>query len=103
MQSSPPAFTPRSNKRQRSASRPSRPSRQIERDSSPLAGRSRHARRASGSSLPPSSPPPPFSDTEAEDSMDERDAVVDIDDDDDELNGDEEGDGEDLYGDTLEE
>lgn len=64
-------------------------------DSSPLAGRG-HARRASGSSLPPSSPPPPFSDTE--DSLDERDAVLDIDDDVNE----EEGEGEDLFGETLE-
>ncbi|KAI0344781.1 MCM-domain-containing protein [Trametopsis cervina] len=47
------------------------------------------------SSLPPSSPPLPFSDTD--DSMDERDAVRDADD-----GPDEEEDGEDLFGETLE-
>ena len=49
------------------------------------------------SSLPPSSPPPPFSDTDGE-SADERDAVrnvIDADDEDEE--------GEDLFGPGIEE
>ncbi|KJA29045.1 hypothetical protein HYPSUDRAFT_634812 [Hypholoma sublateritium FD-334 SS-4] len=53
------------------------------------------ARRNSQSSLPPSSPPAPFSDTD--DSLDDRDAVHDVEGDD------EDADGEDLFGDTLEE
>ncbi|KAF9012404.1 MCM2/3/5 family-domain-containing protein [Cyathus striatus] len=50
------------------------------------------ARRDSHSSLPPSSPPAPFSDTD--DSLDERNAVQDLDDEEDE-------EGEDLFGETL--
>ncbi|KAG6891463.1 MCM DNA helicase complex subunit [Termitomyces sp. T32_za158] len=72
---------PRGSKRQRSAS-PIAPS-------SPL-----RPRRDSDSSLPPSSPPAPFSDTD--DSIDDRDAVRDAEDDDEE-------EGEDLFGDNLEE
>ncbi|EIW83154.1 MCM-domain-containing protein [Coniophora puteana RWD-64-598 SS2] len=52
-------------------------------------------RESLSSSLPPSSPPAPFSDTD--DSLDERDAVRDIDE------GDEDADGEDLFGETVEE
>ncbi|KAH9945695.1 MCM-domain-containing protein [Amylocystis lapponica] len=52
------------------------------------------SRRDSESSLPPSSPPPPFSDTD--DSLDERDAVRDVDDDA------EDEDGEDLFGENVE-
>jgi DNA replication licensing factor MCM2 len=77
--------TPRGSKRQRSISPPA--------DSSPA--RPTPARRDSQSSLPPSSPPAPFSDTD--DSMDDRDAVRDIDDDE------EEGEGEDLFAGDLEE
>ncbi|KAF4599790.1 MCM DNA helicase complex subunit [Pleurotus pulmonarius] len=72
--------TPRRNKRQRSITPPPGPT---------------PARRLSqSSSLPPSSPPAPFSDTD--DSLDERDAIRDAEGDDD----DEEG--EDLFGQTLE-
>ncbi|KAF8897032.1 MCM2/3/5 family-domain-containing protein [Gymnopilus junonius] len=69
-----------------------------QRDSSPpptsSPPRATPARRASQTSLPPSSPPAPFSDTEED--VDERDAVHDADDDDD-------AEGEDLFGETLEE
>ncbi|KAK7692874.1 MCM DNA helicase complex subunit [Cerrena zonata] len=51
-------------------------------------------RRDSSSSLPPSSPPPPFSDTD--DSLDERDAVEDVE----EAQSDQ--DGEDLFGEEME-
>ena len=75
--------TPRRSKRPRSASpvplsSPARPTPQ---------------RRDSQSSLPPSSPPAPFSDTD--DSLDDRDAVRDAEDQ-------EEDDGEDLFGENLE-
>ncbi|TFY52185.1 hypothetical protein EVJ58_g10154 [Rhodofomes roseus] len=79
-------MTPRGGKRRRSATPPP--------GSSPPAARPAHARRDSESSLPPSSPPPPFSDTD--ESLDERDAVRDVDDDA------EEEDGEDLFGEQLE-
>ena len=63
--------------------------------SPPPAGSPALRRRASQSSdLPPSSPPAGFSDTD--ESLDERDAVGDIDED-------AEGDGEDLFGENLEE
>ncbi|KAG6886144.1 hypothetical protein C0993_000662 [Termitomyces sp. T159_Od127] len=75
---------PRGSKRQRSAS-PDAPS-------SPL--RPTLTRRDSDSSLPPSSPPAPFSDTD--DGIDDRDAVRDAE-------GDEEEEGEDLFGENLEE
>lgn len=52
-------------------------------------------RRDSQSSLPPSSPPAPFSDTD--DSLDDRDGVRDIDEDDED-----DGEGEDLFADTVE-
>ncbi|KAG2150505.1 MCM-domain-containing protein [Suillus clintonianus] len=77
--------TPRGAKRPRSPPIPS---------SSP-APRATPRRRDSQSSLPPSSPPAPFSDTD--DSMDDRDGVRDIDDDDAE-----DGEGEDLFADTVE-
>lgn len=77
--------TPRRNKRTRSPGIPS---------SSP-ALRLTPQRRESSSSLPPSSPPAPFSDTD--DSLDERDAVRDLEDDE------EDGEGEDLFADGLEE
>ncbi|KAF5321522.1 hypothetical protein D9619_001875 [Psilocybe cf. subviscida] len=67
-----------------------------QRDSSPIPPSSptrTPTRRASQSSLPPSSPPAPFSDTD--DSLDDRDAVADVDDEDD-------ADGEDLFGEGLE-
>ncbi|RDB25014.1 DNA replication licensing factor mcm2 [Hypsizygus marmoreus] len=73
----------RGSKRQRSPSRPA--------GSSPSA-RPIPTRRNSDSSLPPSSPPAAFSDTD--DSMDDRDAVRDIDDA-------EEEEGEDLFGEDL--
>ncbi|THV02336.1 MCM-domain-containing protein [Dendrothele bispora CBS 962.96] len=75
----------RANKRQRSSSPAA---------SSPVQPSQTPRRRASQSSLPPSSPPAPFSDTD--DSLDDRDLVPDIDE------PEEEGDGEDLYGDNLE-
>ncbi|KAI0915775.1 MCM DNA helicase complex subunit [Taiwanofungus camphoratus] len=78
-------MTPRGAKRRRSVTPPP--------GSSPLA-RPTHTRRDSESSLPPSSPPPPFSDTD--ESLDERDAVRDVDD-----NAEDE-DGEDLFGEELE-
>ncbi|KAG1862569.1 MCM-domain-containing protein [Suillus subalutaceus] len=78
--------TPRGAKRPRSPPIPS---------SSP-APRPTPRRRDSQSSLPPSSPPAPFSDTD--DSLDDRDGVRDIDEDDE---GD--GDGEDLFADNIEE
>ncbi|PPQ79936.1 hypothetical protein CVT25_003008, partial [Psilocybe cyanescens] len=70
-----------------------------QRDSSPVPATSSPrqrtpTRRNSQSSLPPSSPPAPFSDTD--DSIDDRDAVQDVDDD-------EDAEGEDLFGETLEE
>ncbi|KAF9049814.1 MCM2/3/5 family-domain-containing protein [Panaeolus papilionaceus] len=70
-----------------------------QRDSSPLPAssppRAHTPERddAARSSLPPSSPPAPFSDTD--DSLDERDAVQDVDED-------EDGEGEDLFGEDLE-
>ncbi|KAK7057109.1 DNA helicase [Favolaschia claudopus] len=75
--------TPRRAKRQRSAS--------------PVAGSSppQQATPPPRDSLPPSSPPAPFSDTD--DSMDERDAVPNIDDDEDE-----DGEGIDLFADGHE-
>ena len=76
--------TPRRNKRARSPGIP---------NSSPVL-RPTPPRRESSSSLPPSSPPAPFSDTD--DSLDERDAVRDLDDE-------EDGEGEDLFADGLEE
>ena len=89
-QSSPPGNTPRGSKRQRSPSR--RPA-----AVSTATPRANPSRRASDSSLPPSSPLAPFSDTD--DSLDERDNVPDVDagaaEDDEE--------GEDLFGETLEE
>ncbi|KAJ7924903.1 MCM-domain-containing protein [Mycena leptocephala] len=74
--------TPRRGKRQRSAS--------------PVAGSSPQPETppARRDSLPPSSPPAPFSDTD--ESMDERDAVRDVDEDD------EDAEGEDLFGQALE-
>ncbi|KAH7907456.1 MCM-domain-containing protein [Hygrophoropsis aurantiaca] len=78
--------TPRRSKRPRSPIPGSSPA---------PAARPTPTRRSSQSSLPPSSPPPPFSDTD--DSLDERDAVRDLED---EENDDE---GEDLFADTLEE
>ncbi|KAI3618728.1 dna replication licensing factor cdc19 (cell division control protein 19) [Moniliophthora roreri] len=72
-------------KRQRSAS--------PEVGSSPPQPTATPRRRPSQSSLPPSSPPPPFSDTD--DSMDERDAVPDMDDE-----GEDE-EGEDLFAENL--
>ncbi|OBZ68103.1 hypothetical protein A0H81_11773 [Grifola frondosa] len=78
--------TPRGAKRRRDVTPPP--------GSSPTPGRPALARRDSDSSLPPSSPPAPFSDTD--ESLDERDAVRDVDDDD------VEEDGEDLFGDDLE-
>lgn len=75
------------------------------RSQSPVAGSSPPAapiprptprRRDSESSLPPSSPPAPFSDTD--DSLDERDAVRDVEDD--AVDADE--DGEDLFGEDME-
>ncbi|KAJ3516429.1 hypothetical protein NLJ89_g1130 [Agrocybe chaxingu] len=72
-------------KRQRDSSPPA--------PSSPLQGPS--ARRGSQSSLPPSSPPAPFSDTD--DSLDERDAVADVE------GEDEDAEGEDLFGEALDE
>ncbi|KAG0706135.1 MCM-domain-containing protein [Suillus ampliporus] len=77
--------TPRGAKRPRSPPIPS---------SSPVP-RPTPRRRDSQSSLPPSSPPAPFSDTD--DSLDDRDGVRDIDEGDDD-----EGDGEDLFADTVE-
>jgi DNA replication licensing factor MCM2 len=56
-------------------------------------------RRDSESSLPPSSPFAPLSDTD--DSVDERDAARDLDDDGDVVAEDED-DGEDLFGQNLE-
>lgn len=79
-------MTPRGAKRPRSPPIPS---------SSP-APRPTPRRRDSQSSLPPSSPPAPFSDTD--DSLDDRDGVRDIDEDDEE-----DGEGEDLFADTIEE
>lgn len=76
---------PRGSKRQRSVSPPA--------GSSPA--RPTPARRDSHSSLPPSSPPAPFSDTD--DSLDDRDVVRDIDDEE------EEGEGEDLFAGDIEE
>lgn len=75
--------TPRRSKRPRSAS------------PAPLSSPARPTpqRRDSQSSLPPSSPPAPFSDTD--DSLDDRDAVRDAEDQ-------EEDDGEDLFGENLE-
>ncbi|KAG2059046.1 MCM-domain-containing protein [Suillus hirtellus] len=78
--------TPRGSKRPRSPPIPS---------SSP-APRPTPRRSDSQSSLPPSSPPAPFSDTD--DSLDDRDGVRDIDEDDEN-----DGEGEDLFADTLEE
>lgn len=76
--------TPRGNKRARSPPAASSP-----------IPRQTPNRRDSQSSLPPSSPPPPFSDTD--DSLDERDAVRDVD-------GEEEDEeGEDLFAQNLEE
>ncbi|KAF8070527.1 MCM-domain-containing protein [Lyophyllum atratum] len=71
----------------------------IRESASPTAGssppsRPTHARRDSDSSLPPSSPPAPFSDTD--ESLDDRDAIRDVDDE-------EEEEGEDLFGNNLEE
>ncbi|KAG6845873.1 MCM DNA helicase complex subunit [Tephrocybe sp. NHM501043] len=77
--------TPRGNKRQRSASPIA--------DSSPP--RPALTRRDSDSSLPPSSPPAPFSDTD--ESIDDRDAVRDAEDEE------EQEEGEDLFGNNLEE
>ncbi|KAG2755285.1 MCM-domain-containing protein [Suillus brevipes Sb2] len=77
--------TPRGAKRPRSPPIPS---------SSP-APRPTPRRRDSQSSLPPSSPPAPFSDTD--DSLDDRDGVRDIDD-----NDEDDGEGEDLFADTVE-
>ncbi|KAH0827522.1 MCM-domain-containing protein [Lanmaoa asiatica] len=77
--------TPRRNKRARSPGIPS---------SSPVPPPAAQ-RRESSSSLPPSSPPAPFSDTD--DSLDERDAVRDLEDDE------EDGEGEDLFAEGLEE
>ncbi|KAG1737662.1 MCM-domain-containing protein [Suillus lakei] len=77
--------TPRGAKRPRSPPIPS---------SSP-APRPTPRRRDSQSSLPPSSPPAPFSDTD--DSLDDRDGVRDIDEDDED-----DGEGEDLFADTVE-
>ncbi|KAG7098680.1 MCM DNA helicase complex subunit [Marasmius oreades] len=74
-------------KRRRSVSPPA--------GSSPAHPSASPRRRVSQSSLPPSSPPPPFSDTD--DSLDDRDAVRDIDDE----GEDEEGDGEDLFDDNF--
>ncbi|KAH9924901.1 MCM-domain-containing protein [Fomitopsis serialis] len=79
-------MTPRGGKRRRSVTPPPG-------SSPPAAARPSHARRDSESSLPPSSPPPPFSDTD--ESVDERDAVRDVDDDA------EDEDGEDLFGEQL--
>ncbi|THH19967.1 hypothetical protein EW146_g1327 [Bondarzewia mesenterica] len=79
--------TPRRTKRARSPDLPASSS------PPPLGGQS-VSRRDSQSSLPPSSPPAPFSDTD--DSADDRDAVQDINDEDD----DEEG--EDLFGQEME-
>jgi hypothetical protein len=76
--------TPRGNKRPRSPPA----------GSSPIP-RPTPTRRDSQSSLPPSSPPAPFSDTD--DSLDERDAVRDVDDEE------AEGEGEDLFAQNLEE
>jgi len=76
--------TPRGNKRPRSPPA-----------GSPPIPRQTPTRRDSQSSLPPSSPPPPFSDTD--DSMDERDAVRDVDD------AEEDEEGEDLFAQNLEE
>ncbi|KDR75810.1 hypothetical protein GALMADRAFT_211235 [Galerina marginata CBS 339.88] len=76
-------MAPRGSKRQRDSSPPT---------SSPPRGTP--TRRNSQTSLPPSSPPAPFSDTD--DSLDERDAVHDVE------QADEE-DGEDLFGETLQE
>lgn len=78
--------TPRGAKRPRSPPIPS---------SSP-APRPTPRRRDSQSSLPPSSPPAPFSDTD--DSLDDRDGVRDIDEDDEV-----DGEGEDLFADNIEE
>ncbi|KAL6308194.1 MCM2/3/5 family-domain-containing protein [Sparassis latifolia] len=80
------ASTPRGAKRRRSRT-------PLAGSSPTPAGHPTHGRRDSESSLPPSSPPPPFSDTD--DSFDERDAVREIDDEDQE--------GEDLFGEDLEE
>ncbi|KAG8213705.1 MCM-domain-containing protein [Butyriboletus roseoflavus] len=77
--------TPRRNKRARSPGIPS---------SSPVSHPTAQGRESS-SSLPPSSPPAPFSDTD--DSLDERDAVRDLE------NDEEDGDGEDLFADGMEE
>ncbi|KAI0829890.1 MCM-domain-containing protein [Trametes gibbosa] len=77
--------TPRGAKRRRSVTPP--------RGSSP-AGPSR-AERDEDSSLPPSSPPAPFSDTD--ESLDERDAVRDVDD-----NAVDDEDGEDLFAEEFE-
>ncbi|KAG1734718.1 MCM-domain-containing protein [Suillus paluster] len=77
--------TPRGAKRPRSPPLPS---------SSP-APRPTPRRRDSQSSLPPSSPPAPFSDTD--DSLDDRDGVRDIDEDEED-----DGEGEDLFADTVE-
>ncbi|KAG9221036.1 hypothetical protein CCMSSC00406_0002364 [Pleurotus cornucopiae] len=72
--------TPRGSKRQRSVTPPPGPT---------------PARRLSqSSSLPPSSPPAPFSDTD--DSLDERDAIRDAE------GADDDEEGEDLFGQTLE-
>lgn len=79
-------MTPRGAKRPRSPPIPS---------SSP-APRATPRRRDSQSSLPPSSPPAPFSDTD--DSLDDRDGVRDMDEDDED-----DGEGEDLFADTIEE
>ncbi|THG95559.1 hypothetical protein EW026_g6122 [Hermanssonia centrifuga] len=64
--------------------------------SSPPAPRATTSRREDDedSSLPPSSPPPPFSDTD--DSLDERDAIADINDE-----AEEEEEGEDLFAENL--
>ncbi|KAI0768718.1 MCM-domain-containing protein [Trametes elegans] len=72
--------TPRGAKRRRSVTPP--------RGSSPAAPA--YADRDEESSLPPSSPPAPFSDTD--ESLDERDAIRDVDDD-----ADDADDGEDLF------
>ncbi|KAF8558043.1 hypothetical protein OG21DRAFT_87252 [Imleria badia] len=77
--------TPRRNKRARSPGIPC---------SSPVL-HTTPQRRESSSSLPPSSPLAPFSDTD--DSVDERDAVRDLEDDE------VDGEGEDLFADDMDE
>jgi DNA replication licensing factor MCM2 len=72
-------------KRQRSASPPAGSS------PTPLGNTEAHDDRLS---LPPSSPPAPFSDTD--ESIDDRDAIPDID-------AEEEGEGEDLFADNMDE